>query len=430
MGDSSRPSESDDTTMTTKLDSAPLQELLRSIDVPESAYEKAESRYKDLGSWFERDDALCSDYSPHVYPQGSFRLGTVIRPVGKDGEYDLDLGCRLREGVKKSTHSQQDLKNLVGQDLEAYRKARGIQEELEPKHRCWRLIYADDLSFHMDVVPSIPEDQGERGLLKEAMVRHGLQDNLAENVSRHAGAITDDRLPSYPHISPAWRVSNSEGYALWFESRMRQAQLLLEKRAAARIDDLKPWKWKSPLQQVVQLLKWHRDHMFQKQPDSKPISVIITTLAGHAYNGEGEVETALAGVLERMDQFVNGTIPRVPNPINPSEDFADKWPDPTYRHLKLEENFWRWLAKAREDFKIIATTRDPGQLEKTASEAFGTTLPERSRELRKHVSLMEKAEQLKSGARTSMAGVIGATGVSNLPHKFYGDEALHPKDQA
>lgn len=414
--------------MTDKLESAPIQELLRAIDVPESAYEKAETRYKDLGGWFERDGSRCSNYSPHIYPQGSFRLGTVIRPVGMDGEYDLDLGCRLREGVGKSTHSQRDLKQLVGVDLEAYRRARGIQERLEEKHRCWRLGYADDLSFHMDVVPSIPEDQRGRGMLKEAMVRYGVQDVLAENVSSHAGAITDDRLPSYSQISPAWRVSNSEGYALWFEARMRLAQPILEKRAAARIDSLKPWKWKSPLQQVVQLLKWHRDNMFQKNPESKPISVIITTLAGHAYDGEGDVETALAGVLKRMDQFVNDVTPRVPNPINPSEDFADKWPDHACRHLKLEESFRGWLAKARRDFRTVATTRDPLLLEKTAREAFGTTLPERGRELRKQASLMEKAEQMKSGARTSTAGIIGTTGVSNVPHKFYGDETLHSED--
>lgn len=416
--------------MTAKLDSAPVQELLRAIDVPESAYEKAEMRYKDLGGWFERDESRCSDYSPHVYPQGSFRLGTVIRPVGKDGDYDLDLGCRLREGVEKSTHSQRDLKHLVGDDLEAYRQARRIQQGLEEKHRCWRLVYADDLSFHMDVVPSIPEDQRGRGMLKEAMVRHGLQDVLAENVSNHAGAITDDRLSTYSQISPAWRVSNSEGYALWFEARMKLAQPILEKRAAARIDELKPWKWKSPLQQVVQLLKWHRDTMFQKNPDSKPISVIITTLAGHAYTGEEDVETALAGVLERMDHFVNHSAPRVPNPINPSEDFADKWPDPAYQHLRLEENFRLWLAKAREHFMTVATTRDPALLEKTAREAFGITLPERAKDLRKHALLMEKAEQLKGGARTSTAGIIGSTGVSNLPHKFYGDETLHPEEEA
>lgn len=415
-------------------DRAAIRELLELIEVPDSAYERAESRYLDLGNWFEREQSRCSAHSPHFYSQGSFRLGTVIRPVGKDGEYDLDLGCRLREGIQKSTHSQEDLKKMVGDDLDDYRIGRNIQHRLEAKHRCWRLQYADELNFHMDVVPSIPEEQHERGLLKEAMVREGLNDILAQNVADLAGAITDDRLPSYSQISDDWRISNSEGYALWFESRIKQAQVILEKRAEARIDDLKPWKWKSPLQQVVQLLKWHRDNMFQKNSDSKPISVILTTLAAHAYEGEEEVEVALGNTLDRMGDFVRFTEPRVPNPINPEEDFADKWSDQTYQHLKLEENFWQWLERARSAFETIGTTRDPLLFEKTAKEAFGTTLPQHygdlEREERKRKSLLEKAEQLKTGARTSSAGVIGTTGVENRPHKFYGEETIHPEEEA
>jgi hypothetical protein len=387
-----------------------------------------------LGKWFKRDESHCSKHSPHIYPQGSFRLGTVIRPVGAKGDYDLDLGCRLRSGVSKQTYSQKNLKMLVGLDLEDYRMARKIQSKLEPKHRCWRLEYADELSFHMDVVPSIAEEQGRRGMIKEAMVKGGMDNALAENVAKHSGAITDDRLPNYSIISNNWLVSNSEGYAVWFESRMRQAELILEKRAMARLDQLPARRWKSPLQQVVQLLKWHRDVMFQKNPDSKPISVIVTTLAAHAYAGEEDVETALAGVLKRMGSYVRQNQPRVPNPINPVEDFADKWPLPKYAALKLEDNFWNWLKAAQEHFKTLGTTRDPALLEKTADEAFGVVLPRRTAELRqeerRRKSLLEKVEQLKTGAKTSSALIIGSVGAANLPHKFYGDEDVHPDQEA
>ena len=429
----SKPSELNDFIMKTTYQNQPVKELLQNIEVPSSAYEMAETRYNDLGKWFERPESKCSSHSPHVYPQGSFRLGTVIRPVGKDGEFDLDLGCRLRSGITKAIHTQKDLKKLVGQDLEDYRLARGIESELEEMHRCWRLQYLDKLNFHMDVVPSIPEEGERRGMLKKAMITEGFVEDLATNVAEHAGAITDDRHPNYNVIAPDWRVSNSEGYAIWFESRMRQAQQLLEKRAAARLDAIPARSWRSPLQQVVQLLKWHRDHRFQKNPDSKPISVIITTLAAHSYGGEPEVESALENVLSRMASFVRSTTPRVPNPINPVEDFADKWGDSAYAHLALEENFWRWLQWAKEDFGVIATTADPLLLEKVASNSFGTSLPmwteELNRNARKHASLLEKAAQIATGAKTSGAGVIGAAGVSNLPHKFYGDETIHSENK-
>lgn len=420
--------------MNTTYEQASISELLKAIDVPDGAYEKAEARYRDLGTWFEREASRSYNYSPHIYPQGSFRLGTVIRPVGKNGDYDLDLGCRLRSGISKYTHTQKQFKDLVGLDLEDYRTARKVQSKLEPKHRCWRLEYADELTFHMDVVPSIPEEEPRRGILKEAMVKGGIESNLAGTVAEHAGAITDDRLPSYPIISPDWLISNSEGYAIWFESRMRQAQVILEKRATARLDDLPARQWRSPLQRVVQLLKWHREVMFQKNPDSKPISVIITTLAAHAYAGEGEVEVALAGILERMGSYVRESRPRVPNPINPVEDFADKWALKEHAHLKLEENFWKWLKAAQEHFQTLGTTRDSALFEKTANEAFGVTLSGRTAELqqeeRKRRSLLEKTEQLKVGAKTSSTGIIGSVGAANLPHKFYGDEEIHSDKEA
>jgi hypothetical protein len=208
-----------------------FEEILLSLDIPESAYEKAEARYKDLGEWFDREESRCSPFSPHIYPQGSFRLGTVVRPVTGPLEYDLDLGCRLRFGITKFTHTQKQLKNLVGADLEAYRKARQIESALEEKNRCWRLPHKDEVRFHIDAVPSIPEDDVTKASLKEAMIKTGSVKALAESVTSLAGAITDKRSPDFERISHQWRISNSEGFALWFETRMKLAILVLEQHA-------------------------------------------------------------------------------------------------------------------------------------------------------------------------------------------------------
>ncbi|WP_368514732.1 cyclic GMP-AMP synthase DncV-like nucleotidyltransferase [Rhizobium sp.] len=35
-------------------------------------------------------------YDPQVYCQGSFRLGTAIRPLTDDEEYDVDSVCEFR----------------------------------------------------------------------------------------------------------------------------------------------------------------------------------------------------------------------------------------------------------------------------------------------------------------------------------------------
>jgi hypothetical protein len=353
-----------------------IEAVAASVDIPETAYDKAEARYKDLAAWFGRRESACFEYDPHIYPQGSFRLGTVV--AGE--EYDLDFGCRLRKGISKATHTQKQLKGFVGADMEAYRQARRIESALKEKHRCWHLQYQEDsgFKFHMDGVPSIPTDDPQRQLITEAMVKYGSAEALAQSVARHAGSITDNTLPNYELISLDWRISNSEGYALWFESRMKLAMPLLEKRAfeakAAKVDDLPARKWKSPLQKCVQALKCHRDVMFADNPDGKPISIIITTLAATAYRGEQDVGSAMQNILATMGNFVNQQRPRVPNPVNPSEDFADKWYDSKYAHLNLEQNFNWWLQQAQEDFATIGQSRDADFIAEQVREKFASSI--------------------------------------------------------
>ena len=364
-----------------------IEEIAASIDIPDTAYEEAEARYHDLAGWFGRPESACYKFDPHIYPQGSFRLGTVVRGE----EYDLDFGCRLRKGIVKSTHTQKQLKEMVGSDIEAYRQARRIVSALKEKPRCWRLQYqeADGVHFHMDGVPSIPMEDQQRQLIAEAMIKFGSADLLAQNVSKHSGSITDNRLPNYEFIDPNWRISNSEGYALWFESRMKLAMPLLEKRAfesrAAKVDELPARKWKSPLQKCVQTLKCHRDVMFADNPDAKPISVIITTLAANAYKGEQNVGSAMQNILATMGSFVSKQKPRGPNPVNPAEDFADKWYDSQYSHLRLEDNFNWWLQQAQEDFAKIGQSRDAEFIAEQANEKFGSTIV--ARDLRNKLGL-------------------------------------------
>lgn len=341
-----------------------LERILEKVELPDGAYENAEKRYKDIGEWLHRDDSTCLEYDTLVFSQGSFRLGTAIKPDPSE-KYDLDMGCNLRQGLSKGDVTQEQLKNLVGAELELYRKARGIKEELSEKRRCWRLEYADGLSFHMDIVPCIPEDEIGRGVLKKRMVESSrFDDALAQNVSELAVSITDITDPGYRITTDDWRISNPEGYARWFETRMKTAQSVINEREMsfnASIDSLPYYQWKTPLQQAIQLLKRHRDTMFKDNEDCKPISVIITTLAAKAYNGETDLASALTNILSRMGDYINGAVPLVPNPVNPVEDFADKWYDESSAKYKLQENFNKWLYQARADFRALCN-KDNSQL--------------------------------------------------------------------
>jgi hypothetical protein len=73
--------------------------------------------------------------------------------------------------------------------------------------------------------------------------------------------------------------------------------------------------------------------------------MILTTLATHSYNGESELYEALANIVERIPNFVRSSQPRIPNPVNPKEDFADRW----VRDQRFEQNFWAWHRQVKAD---------------------------------------------------------------------------------
>lgn len=352
-----------------------IKSLMEELELPKGAYETAKKRYEDLGEWFNRDQSSLREYEPHIFSQGSFRLGTAIKPL-KDEEYDLDIACKLTRGISKGTHTQKDLKHKVRHELELYRQARNIKKELEEKHRCWRAYYMDSMSFHMDVVPCIPESEGKRHRIYDSLRKYGSDESVAKSRSDLTVSITDDRDENYGVISDDWKISNPEGYAQWFEATMKKAMRfdLLEKRA--QVDDVPLYKRKTPLQRVIQLLKKHRDIMFQDDTDSKPISIIITTLSASAYSGEQDFFEALSNILDRMGGLVNSSSPRVPNPVDPEEDFADRWGMEKYRHLNLENNFWQWLSQAKSDLQIISDADDPAFISKQAQQKFGIRLDE------------------------------------------------------
>lgn len=355
------------------------EELLRKItallDLPDSAYEKATARYQDIGEWLGRENSSCVSNDPHIFPQGSFRLGTAIRPLSGAEEYDLDLACNLRSGVSALTDSQEKLKLKIGNELEQYRIYRNIKAPLNEKHRCWRLEYADTLNFHMDIVPCIPENETRRKSLALAMENYGMDRSLATSVSEFSLGITDDRLPEYKKLKSEWIISNPEGYAKWFESKMATASINCYATEAAQVDDIPTYRKKLPLQKVIQLLKRHRDKMFANDPDRKPISVIITTLAAQSYSGSPLIECCLMDVLNGLKQFVISDSCEVVNPVNPEENFADRWSMPQYKDLLLKDNFHMWVKNVIRDFEFILATEDLDILTKSVENNLSVVIP-------------------------------------------------------
>lgn len=325
-----------------------LEEIAATLDIPPSLYEEAVQRYQSLGTWLDRPELSLSSFDPAISPQGSFLLGTVIRPLTDADEYDVDLVCRL--DAAKSDFTQKQLKEEVGREVKAYAKAHGMNEPPEDRRRCWTLHYADGARFHMDIVPALPDAQRYRMLLEARGYTALAQNDL---LTGEAIAITDKTHPNYARLADDWPQSNLLGYAAWFRRRMA-AQLrarkavLAEQMLVASVDEIPDYKVKTPLQRAVQLLKRHRDCMFDAADELRPISIIITTLAAKAYENEETIAAALQSILSRMHLFIEdrGGVAWVVNPVNPAENFADKWAE----EPKKRQEFFRWLAQARRDF--------------------------------------------------------------------------------
>ncbi len=325
-----------------------IRALVEELEIPEAFYAQAERSYKSFGDWTHRDASTINKYSPEVYVQGSFRLGTAIRPSNDADEYDIDIVCVLQD-IDKSDGSQKNIKRLLGVEVKSYRDAKSIGKPVKEGSRCWTLEYADDVQFHMDILPAIPNAEGQRILLES----RGLDASFCET----AIAITDKDHPKYDCITEEWPRSNPKGYSKWFKDQMAEsfdrirAELLeaeTRKGVEASIEDIPEYRVRTPLQQAVMILKRHRDDMFSDNPEIKPISIIITTLAGHSYNGETEIGDALLGILEKITNYIriDGQKHIIANPTDATENFADKW----VKHPERQAAFFKWVKQAQSDF--------------------------------------------------------------------------------
>ncbi len=306
------------------IDSLTLQRFLKatadSLDIPEELRQEATLKYEDIGEWLGAEDSNLRVYSPEIYPQGSFRLGTVVRPIVDADEYDIDFVCRLE--VEKEATTQKDLKKMVGDRL---RLRSDLARILEPLRRCWRLNYPKQ--FHMDVLPAIPNIQNPpTGIL-----------------------LTDRELTR-------WQQSDPKAYAEWFYQRMEvvfeEKALQFAEAIRANVEEIQEWQIKTPLQRSIQLIKRHRDIYFQDDLDNKASSIIVTTLAAKAYRNQRDLFDALSDVLRDMTNFIENRNGRwwVENPVEPDENFADKWNESPEKR----KAFLAWIERIRSDFVVAS----------------------------------------------------------------------------
>lgn len=374
-----------------ELMSALLLGTVEEMDIPPDLYRLAEARYQDVGQWLSWHAGTGPAWD--IYPQGSFRLGTVVRPLVRKGEYDIDLVC-LRKVAKESI-TQSQIKADVGTELTLYvqdRRTQGGPTGPKAGRRCWTLSHP---GFHMDILPAIPNPDGSR-----------------------SGILITDRDVRL------WLPSDPIGYSAWFRGRMaiefaqKRAELAAVRKAAS-VEDIPEWEVKTTLQRAVQVFKCHRDLYFEHDFDDRPPSIILTTLAAHAYRGAGNLFTCVLGIARLMPDFIEETATgwRVENPVQPAENFADRWAAAPSKAKK----FFAWLGDLQRDLEEAAAGGGIPNVAARLGASFGQEPVRKAAERIGRTARSDReAGLLKAAAGTGMLSRTVGTAVPK--HDFFGEE--------
>jgi hypothetical protein len=298
----------------TRIDSL-LDRMAEEIQLDDSRYERMKQSYEAIKNWIDDDEKFFKPYKYDVYPHGSVRIGTTVKPLISD-EFDLDIVVHLV--ADNNIIAPSKVYNELKRRLLENKKYEAI---LELKNRCWRLNYAGD--FHMDVMPGIQETLYDNNKIK----------------------VPDRKLNN-------WVSSNPKGYSDWF---LLKANLIkesyLEKALRAEKLPVDDFRHKKPLQRAVQLIKRYRDEYFQKDLTYKTPSIILTTIAGQYYQGEESIFTTIDGIITSLvDQIKLSQRVKIFNPVNHEEDFTDKW-DSEPQYYTEFKNFIRYLYQEWQKLK-------------------------------------------------------------------------------
>ena len=223
---------------------------------------------------------LCRNLDPYqkIERQGSYALGTTIKPVRDDQEYDADILLFM------DFDSAKEPRNYI-KDLYDCLIANATYADKVHRHaRCVELDYAGD--FHLDIVPCIDDLYGKQHICN--------------------------------YTANEFEPSDGTGYRDWFNENSKITG--------------------GNLKRVTRLLKYLRDH----KRTFAVKSILLTTLIGNTVYGESDSENfrtvpdALKIVSNRVNAFLqsNFIMPAIENPALPGEDFTRHWSQSNYDNFR------------------------------------------------------------------------------------------------
>lgn len=340
--------------------------ILKNMDISPSMYKNATDKYSALASYLEDYGILAK-----IYPQGSFAIGTVIKPnnYGLDAYYDLDIICQIQG--KKSEYSPSSLREKVKIALvsnELYKNRLSILDE------CFSIEYAEinNSGFIIDIVPAIDESED----IKNRLIQGSENSQLINTSIALPKQISKEEYE--------WITNNPLGFKKWFDEinqqylepiiyKQKEKFFIENRNLYLSVDDVPEYLVKTPLQRVIQIFKYHRDIYYlhikngnEIKPISAILNVIVTNIAKY-YNKNCTVFELLEYILSELDIYSNylytsgvefrikfenrSVISKsagkwlVKNPANPEDNLADKWNE----NEDIANRFFKWIKVLRED---------------------------------------------------------------------------------
>lgn len=362
-----------------------LARAAEKLQLDKTRREKIESSYMSIQEVLENDPEFFNSKSFEIYPQGSVRIGTTVKPLAKN-EFDLDIVLHIRDKNYEQTNPikvYNELKRVLKNDGR-------YEDKVEPKTRCVRLKYAGD--YHMDILPGCQEKiQNEDVII-----------------------IPDRELKE-------WLISNPRGYAKWFLEKAETIRLtLLEKAYSAEEIPADDFATKKPLQRAVQIIKRYRDLFFEKSPDYATSSIVLTTIAGELYQNQESIFETIDSIISQIKNKVNVSRTqriKVLNPVNEEEDFTDKWErEPQYysEFIRFSESLYESWQRLKQDNGIIEES-------KILKGVIGEKLFSDS--IREQTMITEDYRQKGKVFSSSAAGTLGSKKQADNPIKkntFFG----------
>ena len=210
--------------------------------------------------------------------QGSYALGTLIKPVDDNDEYDADIQVVMNPNPKWQA------KDYINEVHRTLKQNQNYADKLRLKTRCVTIDYAGD--FHLDVVPRVTSG-GKHYVC-----------NRVEN---------------------RFEATDGTGYRDWFNEKNRITG--------------------GNLKRVVRILKYMRDHKNNYTAKSILLTTLAGNTVRPSDEGTEAVSTVadtLVTVLTRMDDYLqqNPYMPEIRNPVLPGETFNRHWYQRKYSNFR------------------------------------------------------------------------------------------------